>query len=317
MMPQDFGVESPLYVAIRATQSIAIVVLLGVLALRMVVLPRYLRQAAADEDVLASTERTARWWVAGALLAFGLATIARLGAQHAAIFGATEDWSRNTIGALILQSRWGLAWCLAAVGAAVGVWALTRAARAWPLLAVATMVMVVAISMSGHAAAATSPFTATTVHALHVIGAGGWMGSLAAMLGIAIPLTLAQPGPRRHEVIAGLLNAFSPTALAFAGLVAITGVIAAWRNLVTWEALWQSRYGLVLMAKLTMLSVAAITGGYNWKRVLPTLGTPTGTARLRISAGVELVAALAILVITAVLVATPMPAEMTMISAGR
>ena len=59
-----------------------------------------------------------------------------------------------------------------------------------------------------------------------------------------------------------------------------------------------------------MLTVAAAAGAYNWKRVLPLLGTATATSRLRRSTSVELAAALIVLLITAVLVATPMPGDL-------
>ncbi len=310
----EFGVESPMYVAIRAVQSIAVVALLGILAMQLGVLSRYARQTNANAEVLHAAKRAALPWLAVTLSVTGVATVARLGAQHAALFGATESWSRETVGALLLHSSWGLAWCLAAASTIVGFWALGRVRRdrryAWPLLTAASLVLVASIAMSGHAAAAAAPTTAMIIHALHVIGAGGWMGSLAALVVIAIPTAIRTGVDDVHVVVAGLLNAFSPTALFFAGLVSVTGAVAAWRNLGTLEAIWLTSYGQVLMLKLVMLSVAAATGAFNWKVVLPSLGTVTGTARLRTSARIELAAALVILVVTAILVATPMPVDM-------
>jgi putative copper export protein len=162
--------------------------------------------------------------------------------------------------------------------------------------------------MSGHAAAATT--LAMTVHTLHVIGAGGWIGGLGALMLVAVPAVLRSGGEERHQHVAGLVSAFSPTALGFAGLLVVTGAIAAWRNIGSVAGLWQEPYGRVLMVKLALLSVAAGTGAYNWKRVLPSLGSDTATGRLRKSAALELTAALVVLVVTAVLVATPMPSDM-------
>jgi len=121
---------------------------------------------------------------------------------------------------------------------------------------------------------------------------------------------LRSGGDERHENIAALVRAFSPTALGFVALLAVTGAIAAWRNIGSVAGLWQEPYGRVLLAKLALLSVAAGTGAYNWKRVLPILGSATATTRLRKSATLELAAAVLVLVVTAVLVATPMPREM-------
>ena len=59
------------------------------------------------------------------------------------------------------------------------------------------------------------------------------------------------------------------------------------------------------MLKLGILSVVAGTGAYNWLRVKPTLGDVVGARRVRRSARVEVAVALLVLVVTAVLVATP------------
>ncbi len=303
-----FGVESPTYVAVRAVLATGLVALIGLLSLRWFVLPRT-DWATAD----ALLERSSSTWAALALGAVAVATLARLAAQHAAMFGTGEPWTSASMSALLLQSEWGRAWYIAfaATGVGfVGVLEIRRArARGWAVLTVATLTLVVTVALSGHAAAATSPATAIGLHVFHVIGAGGWVGGLAATMLVAVPVALAGDDSMRHKRVAALVQAFSPTALAFAGLMAITGVIAAWRNLGSIEALWRSEYGEVLLVKLALLSVAAGTGAFNWKRVLPALGSETATKRLRRSASVELAAALTVLVVTAVLVATPMPLE--------
>ena len=308
-----FGVESPAYAAIRAVQSVAIVALIGVLALQLVVLPRFARQATAGAATAAAAGRRALPIATWATAAFGAATIARLVAQHAAMFGVQEPWTRTTMGALLFQSGWGLAWWLAVAGTAAGFWALgrIRAARAfgWPALAGAALALSVSLAMSGHSAAAGRPVLAIAVHALHVIGAGGWVGSLAMLMLAAVPAALSSSSVEGHADVSRLVAAFSPTALAFASLIVVTGVIAAWRNIGSFDGLLHSTYGQLLMVKLAVLGVAAGTGAYNWKRVLPILGNATATRRLRGSAAVELGAALVVLAITAVLVATPMPAD--------
>ncbi len=317
VMPQDsmdttFGVASPAYVAIRAILSIALVGLLGVLSLHLVVLPRVRRRALSGTLVpVDAVERALLPYTRVLLWTILAATMARLAAQHAAFFGADEPWSRSTLSALLFGSTWGRGWWLAFAAIAVGFLGefRIRCARAfgWQALTLATVAMASSVAMSGHAAASTM---AMTIHALHVIGAGGWIGALAALMLIAVPTVLRSSGDNRHGEIASLVRAFSPAALGFAGLLAVTGTIAAWRNVGSVAGLFQSPYGQLLLVKLALLSVAAGTGAYNWKRVLPTLGgDPSSTARLRVSAAVELVAALAVLAVTAMLVATPMPGD--------
>ena len=172
------------------------------------------------------------------------------------------------------------------------------------------------------------PRLAVAMQLLHLVGAGGWVGSLALLTFVAIPAARdlerdvsrdqrREPGREASHTatgdpdarIAGLIRAFSPTALAFSALLGITGLFTAWGNLGGFAPLWQSEYGRTLLIKLGFLSITAATGAYNWRRVLPALGEPISSARLRRSSLVELTAALLVLIATAVLVATPMPGE--------
>jgi len=102
-----FGVESPAYVVIRAIQSIALVGLLGILALRLIVLPRFVRLANTSGAATAkAVEQAAPVWAAAALWMLGVVTAARVIAQHAVVFGFGEPWTRSSLSALLLHSGW-------------------------------------------------------------------------------------------------------------------------------------------------------------------------------------------------------------------
>jgi putative copper export protein len=77
------------------------------------------------------------------------------------------------------------------------------------------------------------------------------------------------------------------------------------------SALWQSEYGRTLLLKLAFLSVVAGTGAYNWRRVKPTLGTAAATTALQRSARIEMLAGVLMIAVTAVLVATPTPMDLS------
>jgi copper transport protein len=308
----EFGVESAAYVLLRAIQSVAVIALLGVLALHLLVGPRFARVVPDGISALRIAEQAAVRWLTPALALLLVATIGRLFAQQAALFGTQEMPTQASLSAILLQSLWGRAWLIAFGAPVVGLVAARRlrgsGSEGWILLAGAALALTYSMAMSGHAAADAA--FAMTLHALHVIGAGGWIGSLGILMLVAVPAVLHSGGDQPHPPIAGLVRAFSPTALACAGLVAATGVAAAWRNLGSASALWQSRYGQVLLTKLALLSIAGLAGFHNWRYVLPGLGGETATGRLRRSAAVELAAAALVLVVTAVLVATPMPSGM-------
>ena len=76
-----FGVESLAYAAIRAVQFVAITGLLGVLAFRLVVLPRFMRQDRPPVDFMAAAVPRALGWARAAIGIIGLATVVRLAAM--------------------------------------------------------------------------------------------------------------------------------------------------------------------------------------------------------------------------------------------
>ena len=144
---------------------------------------------------------------------------------------------------------------------------------------------------------------------LHVLGAAGWLGTLACLIVIGLP-TAAAARDGRWEAVASMVNAFSPLALACAGLVLLTGVASAWLRLGALAPLWTSDYGRTLLLKLGLLIGVVGTATYNWLRVKPALGSPESTARLKRSATVELAVGVAVIAVTAVLVALPPPLDM-------
>lgn len=311
-MDSVFGVESAAYVALRALLSACSVVLLGAVAFRVGVLPRY---AGPDREALRDALETRLPMLLRAVGAVAVvATLARLAAQHAAVFGSDVAPSSATLSALLLRSQWGRIWWIA-IACALAVTGLawrrrSREAAAWMGFAALTLTFAATQPWSGHPAAAERPLLAIATQLLHVVGAGGWVGCLAVLTVVAIPAAAALPAPSAADTrIAGLVRAFSPTALGFAALLAATGLLTAWRSLGGTLFAWDSPYARVLLFKLAVLLVVAGVGAHNWRRVLPSLGTASATAALRRSALLELATAAVVLAATAVLVATPMPGE--------
>ncbi len=83
--------------------------------------------------------------------------------------------------------------------------------------------------------------------------------------------------------------------------------MSAWVRLGAVTALWNTTYGQVLLVKLALLAALAAIGFHNWRNVQPTLGTDEATARLERSATLELFVGALVVVVTAILVATPTP----------
>ncbi|HEX6966911.1 MAG TPA: CopD family protein, partial [Gemmatimonadaceae bacterium] len=310
--PAAFGTSSPLYVLVRAVSFVALLALLGIIAFHLFVLGTLRRTAAFDVSTLRRAKARAAWLGTVAAIALLIATVARLYAESYAVYGATGDPGFAEMRTILGHTMWGLGWMIQAAVTLIALVLFVVAARrsataAWTLATIAVVVLAFTPALSGHAAA--SPHRkplAIAIDGLHVLGAGGWLGTLLVVMVVGIPVALTL-GTRRGRAIADLVNAFSPLALAFAGLTAATGIINAWLRLGTLPELWQSSYGRTLIVKLLVLSLVIATGVYNWRRVRPSLGDEAGALRIRRSASVELVIGLVVIIVTAVLVAMPTP----------
>jgi copper transport protein len=299
-VPAEGDALAPAYVAVRALLFVAMLAVLGAVAFRFAVLSRHSQFEPGLRDGLSSSI-AARAAVASAvlvvLLLVKLALQARMVASDAAALTGMER--------IAIDSRWGAAWATQLAGGALAVAGLLVARRArtgWSLAAFGSAAIAIGASLGGHAAASEHlRALGVLTDALHVVGAAGWLGTLLWLV-LSLPAVSA-----RDRGVATMVNAFSPAALAFAGLVTITGVVSAWLRLGSLSPLWSSSYGQVLLVKLALLAGVALAGLYNWRRMRPALDTGVVAPRFFRSATVELAFGVAVVLVTAVLVATPPP----------
>ena len=239
------------------------------------------------------------------------ALLLRLYAQSVALNGAGGALDVGRLSAMLTRTVWGWGWLLQAAGTAIvlgGFWSARGGGMVgWGIALLGAVALAFSPALSGHAAAAEPATLAVLSDGLHVLGAGGWLGSLLFVVIVGLPAALRLDPQRRGPTVAALINAFSPTALLFAGVVTVTGVFAAWLHLGGFAELWGSGYGRTLLLKVGLLSVVFGTGAYNWRRVRPALGTARAASHLRRSATLELTAGALVLIVTAFLVATPPP----------
>jgi len=235
-----------------------------------------------------------------------LVVIARIVQQGSAFADTPAQWP--TAVPLILQhTMWGRGWLLQVVSLAiVRVTSPEGTGRGRAVRLAALSALVVTPALSGHAIGAPRlSLVAVAMDALHVLVAGAWVGTLAVMV-----LALA---PLRHRVpadsILAMLARFSPIALGSAAVVAATGLFAGWLHLGTIDALWGTPYGRTLMLKLGFMAGVVAAGAFNWRVATPRLADSGDRAPLVRAAVVEFVLALAVLVVTSLLIVTPLPAE--------
>jgi copper transport protein len=301
----EAGALTPAYVVVRAALFLAMLALLGAVAFRFAVLSR-----GAVQDVALRDELTTATAGGGALVSaiFLVMLLAKLFFQVRMLSGDASLAPEMRI--VALDTRWGMAWCIQLLGGALALAGLLLARRVragWRIAALASVMIAVGASLGGHAGASERLRTLSVLtDALHVIGAAGWLGTLLWLVVTGLPIVL-RSGDARDQRVAALVNAFSPAALAFAALVTVTGVVSAWLRLGALPPLWSSSYGQLLLIKLALLTGVGLAGLYNWRRMRPALGTDDASRRLHRSATLELALGFAVIVVTAVLVATPTP----------
>ena len=243
---------------------------------------------------------------AAALLA---GTAARLYAQTWSVFGLDEPVTLELVRVIGMESRWGGNWrpqagfaLLAVVAVAVSAW---RPRAGWWIAALAAAGAWITLPLTGHAMSLDTRVP-SFAQVAHGIGAGAWIGALAALVAIATGLVERPAGHRR---IAELVGRFSPTAVVAVVVTAVSGVVTAVFYIGAFAELWTTGYGRVLLLKVVLFLATGAVGAYNWRRLTPRLGNEPGTRALLRSARLELALAAGVLLVTAVLVHLAMPAE--------
>lgn len=175
------------------------------------------------------------------------------------------------------------------------------------------------LGLSGHSAVGDLVAVAVTADLLHTAGVSLWLGGLAVLAVCALPRGDA-------EELAAVVPRFSKVAFASVGVILVTGSFQAWRQVGSVDALASTGYGRFLLVKLALFTGMVALGALSrsWVRrryAVPVLAMASGpganlaempaatVARLRRSVGAEVVIAVAILSVTAMLVNTA-PARM-------
>jgi copper transport protein len=306
--PASNAAVQPASVLGRGLHFLALTLLLGALACRLLLVPR-LR---LDEPV--ATELRRRLWRGAAFAALALvaAALLRLGTQSVAMHGASAALNVQLLSLLLTSTTWGRVWVAQAVLLAVFAAALVLARpardRAALLIAVPAALGLATIpALSGHAAgAAQGALFAVVNDALHVCAGAAWLGNLA-LIGVAVVPTLTRMDAAPDRAVAELVDRFSPLALWMAGVLVASGVVNSLLHFGSPGELIATPYGRTLLVKITFFLGVLAAGAYNWRRLRPRLGGHGSGAWLRRSLALELAFALAVFAVTAYLTGLPRP----------
>ncbi|GAA2427925.1 copper resistance CopC/CopD family protein [Streptomyces glaucus] len=104
-------------------------------------------------------------------------------------------------------------------------------------------------AMAEHASTGLQPGVAMPVDIVHLLAVAAWLGGLAALL-VALYRT---PGEAPVEAVA--VRRFSRVAFGSVLALAATGIYQSWRQLGSWTAFTDTRYGQLLLVKLGLVVV--------------------------------------------------------------
>lgn len=173
----------------------------------------------------------------------------------------------------------------------------------WRMLGAGILGVVATMALSSHAMSV--PYNrplAVVLDGAHILAAGGWLGGLTLILISGMGGRAAEPSTQAAQ-----FRAFSPVAMVSVGVLLFAGVLLASQHVLAWENLWGSPYGRVLMLKAAITGGVLGMGALNWRRGLPRMDSEEGRLQLKRRARLEILLALVVLGVTAVLTGMPMP----------
>ena len=252
----------PLVSSISTLASAATVGLLGLAAFLAPERTRTHRRVTATR--YAATAATV--WALAALLEVVLtfADLAGTPLTSAGLFDqlVSFTWTLETTRVLLISA---LVAVVVAVSARV---ATRRAPMAW--LAVFTLVAVVILALTGHAAGSASHEDAVNALGVHLLGVVVWTGGLIALVVMRVPLgSDLGPTVSRYSTVA---------AWCFAA-VALTGLQQAWIRLGSIDGLFTA-YGAVVALKTLAIVALGVFGWLHRRNIAEVLTTRPGDGRV-------------------------------------
>ncbi|MCC7365395.1 MAG: copper resistance protein CopC [Dehalococcoidia bacterium] len=154
-------------------------------------------------------------------------------------------------------------------------------------------------SATSHAAAGTGSAWSTGFDLVHASAAIVWIG---AVIALAVTARLAW----RSASYAELMGRFGLLASVMVFVLLATGVLNSLAQIDAFDKLWETRYGVTLLAKLALMAPLLLVGLYNAKRAKRRLisGAPGEPRRFLVSATGEAALGVAVFALAAMLTQT-------------
>jgi copper resistance protein D len=125
------------------------------------------------------------------------------------------------------------------------------------LVPLSLLLLVATVSTSHAASRMDHRFGLALATAGHHLGTAGWIG--------AMPFLLVSLGrAERVEVARTMARRYSAMAIFSVALLLVAGLYMAWFYVASWQGLYGTSYGILLLAKIYLLLVMLLMGAGNW-----------------------------------------------------
>lgn len=252
---------------------------------------------------------TLRWWIRAGAVAGVVTTLLTLGFQGAVLAGTgpfrlldprvAAQAAEGSLGISVALRLLGLAYLLYAATS------LTTRRTSRVVAVVGGALVLVSFLVVGHSATSQPRALVAVANLVHTGAAAVWFGGL-----VLLAITLRHR--RRARDLSGAATVvlrFSRSAMVAVGLVVLAGTALAVVELPRVSTLVSSAYGLMILAKLTIVGVLLLVARENHRRIVPDLAAqrPRAWGQLRRTVGVEIGGIVLILLATGLLVSLPPP----------
>lgn len=214
-------------------------------------------------ETLARLRRT-QWWASGVAVGAAALGVPLAGSyqQGLGMEGLTDSAAYD----LSLVGDDVLVLALQAVGLVAAL--LLRERRVLATAAVAVAVW--SPALVGHTKAFEPVPLLVVTDALHLSAGAIWLGGL-----VGLALTLPAIRGRRRDAVA-VVARFSTVAAGVLALLAASGTVMGWRIIGSWDGLFGTTYGRLLMVKVGIALVVVAIAAWNRWRLLPRLSGAVG-----------------------------------------
>jgi copper transport protein len=293
----------------RFAAFVGITVLVGAIAFVAWLWP------AGRDDRRARRIGAVAWWTAL------VATVACIPLYAAYVVGGTlgDALDLSLIGNELGHQN-GRAWLARALLLVViGLVARSKRADRWVLSGLGAALLVT-ISLTGHAVSGDLVPLAFVTDLAHLGAVSVWLGGLAVLIG---SLLWRESADRSDDEVATIVGRFSQVAFGAVMVIVVSGAIQGWRQVGTYDALFDTAYGRLLVFKVLLVAGMLVAASFSrtWIRNRAAAGAramalspgpgavaasadrgPAGLAVLRRSVAAEVALAVSVLAVTAMLV---------------